>query len=112
MIVHQTVFLTAEAGGSGEAMDVDDTTAATSGSTAAAKAGEDEDYSEEMNDPAYLQSVLENLPGVDPQSDAVKSAMGAITGQEKKKDGEGSSGGASKEDKDKKKKEQEKKDKK
>ena len=35
----------------------------------------DQDYSEVMNDPAFLQSVLQNLPGVDPQSDAVRSAL-------------------------------------
>jgi hypothetical protein len=37
-----------------------------------------------------LQNVLENLPGVDPQSEAVKSAMGAVTGSKKdeKKDKE------------------------
>ena len=52
-----------------EAMDVDES-----------KEGED------MNDPAYLQSVLENLPGVDPQSEAVKQAMSAVTGQGKDKD--------------------------
>merc|ERR1711879_892796 len=50
----------------GEAMDVDES--------------KKEDYSEAMNDPAFLQNVLENLPGVDPQSEAVKSAMGAVTG--------------------------------
>ena len=38
----------------------------------------DADYSEVMNDPAFLQSVLETLPGVDPQSEAVRSAVGAI----------------------------------
>jgi len=56
-----------------ESMDVDET---------------DKDYSEVMNDPAFLQSVLQNLPGVDPQSDAVKSAMGALKDEkdEKKKD--------------------------
>merc|ERR1711970_339392 len=37
-----------------------------------------DDYSEVMNDPAFLQSVLQNLPGVDPQSEAVKNAMGAM----------------------------------
>merc|ERR1711939_636632 len=37
----------------------------------------DEDYSEVMNDPAFLQSVLQNLPGVDPQSEAVRNAVGA-----------------------------------
>jgi 26S proteasome regulatory subunit N10 len=58
--------------GGGEGMDVDDK----------------EDYSEVMNDPAFLQSVLQNLPGVDPQSEAVKNAMGAIKDEkdEKKKD--------------------------
>jgi 26S proteasome regulatory subunit N10 len=61
---------------------------------AAAAAGEDkdsamdvddgkEDYTEAMNDPSFLQNVLENLPGVDPQSDAVKSAMDAVTGSAK-----------------------------
>jgi len=58
----------------GEAMEVDES--------------KKEDYSEAMNDPAFLQNVLENLPGVDPQSEAVKSAMGAVTGEAKgKKDG-------------------------
>jgi len=60
----------------GEAMDTDES--------------KKEDYSEAMNDPAFLQNVLENLPGVDPQSEAVKSAMGAVTGENKgKKDGKG-----------------------
>ena len=45
----------------------------------------DQDYSEVMNDPAFLQSVLQNLPGVDPQSEAVRNAMGAMK-DEKKKD--------------------------
>ena len=35
----------------------------------------DEDYSEVMNDPAFLQEVLQNLPGVDPQSEAVRKAV-------------------------------------
>ena len=48
---------------------------------------------EVINDPAFLQSVLEGLPGVDPQSEAIQSAMGQLTQQkqdekkEKKKDG-------------------------
>ncbi len=62
-----------------EAMDVDESK-------------DDEDYSEAMNDPAYLQSVLESLPGVDAQSEAVRSAVGAIAGvsvdSENKKDDE------------------------
>jgi len=58
------------AGGSGaESMDVDKP--------------EDEDYSEVMNDPAFLQSVLQNLPGVDPQSEAIKNAVGAIKDDKK-----------------------------
>ena len=32
-----------------------------------------------MNDPAFLQSVLQNLPDVDPDSEAVRAAMGAMT---------------------------------
>ena len=56
-------------GGSEEKMDVDD---------------KDQDYSEVMNDPAFLQSVLQNLPGVDPQSEAVRKAVGEGTGKEEK----------------------------
>ncbi|KAI0213759.1 26S proteasome non-ATPase regulatory subunit 4 [Lamellibrachia satsuma] len=43
------------------------------------KKEDDEDYSEVINDPAFLQSVLEGLPGVDPQSDAIRQAMGQLT---------------------------------
>jgi len=45
----------------------------------------DEDYSEVMNDPAFLQSVLQNLPGVDPQSEAVRNAVGAAKEENKDK---------------------------
>lgn len=45
---------------------------------------EDEDYSAVMNDPTFLQSVLESLPGVDPQSEAVRQAVGSL--KEKKKE--------------------------
>jgi len=54
---------------------------------------EDEDMDEVMNDPEFLQSVLEGLPGVDPQSEAIQSAMGQLAQQKqekkesKKKDG-------------------------
>merc|ERR1712113_1176095 len=48
-------------------------------------ADNDQDYSEVMNDPEFLQSVLQNLPGVDPDSEAVRAAMGAMK-EEKKKD--------------------------
>lgn len=46
----------------------------------------DEDYSEVMNDPAFLQSVLENLPGVDPQSEAIRQAVGNLKDNKKKDD--------------------------
>ena len=42
----------------------------------------EQDYSEVMNDPAFLQSVLQNLPRVDPDSEAVKAAMGAMNEEE------------------------------
>jgi len=60
------------AGAGGEAeekMDVDDQS----------QDKNEDDYSEAMNDPAFLQSVLESLPGVDPQSDAVRQAVGAMS---------------------------------
>jgi len=57
--------------GGAESMEVDD------------KATEDEDYSEVMNDPAFLQSVLQNLPGVDPQSEAIKNAVGSVKDEKK-----------------------------
>nr|CAG4648725.1 EOG090X08NC [Polyphemus pediculus] len=47
-----------------------------------------DDYDEVMNDPAFLQSVLETLPGVDPTSDAVQSAVVALRNQEKDKKSE------------------------
>uniref|UniRef100_T1ISP0 26S proteasome non-ATPase regulatory subunit 4 n=1 Tax=Strigamia maritima TaxID=126957 RepID=T1ISP0_STRMM len=60
------------------------------------KRGDNDDYSEVMNDPAFLQSVLETLPGVDPQSEAVRNAMGTLTQQpddkEKEKDKKGDKG--------------------
>ncbi|PSN51004.1 26S proteasome non-ATPase regulatory subunit 4 [Blattella germanica] len=45
----------------------------------------EEDYSEVMNDPEFLQSVLENLPGVDPQSEAVRQAVGSLTKDKKER---------------------------
>ncbi len=36
-----------------------------------------------MNDPAFLQSVLQNLPGVDPNSEAMRAAMGAMKDEKK-----------------------------
>jgi 26S proteasome regulatory subunit N10 len=62
--------------------------------TAEAAGGASEDYTEVMNDPEFLQSVLENLPGVDPQSDAVRQAVDTLSKEKKK---------SSKDDKDQKK---------
>ena len=46
-------------------------------STGPGTGGNQDDYSV-MNDPEFLQSVLENLPGVDPQSEAVRQAVGSL----------------------------------
>lgn len=46
----------------------------------------DEDYSDVMNDPAFLQQVLENLPGVDPQDEAIQSAVSSMTKDGSKKE--------------------------
>ncbi|XP_076434759.1 26S proteasome non-ATPase regulatory subunit 4-like isoform X2 [Babylonia areolata] len=51
----------------------------TEGATATEEKKEEEDFSEVMQDPAFLQSVLENLPGVDPNSEAIKDAMKTLT---------------------------------
>jgi len=73
----------AEGNNKEEKMDVDESTSKEGSSKPVADDGE-EDYSEVMNDPEFLQSVLESLPGVDPQSDAMRQAMGALTGSTKK----------------------------
>lgn len=39
---------------------------------------EDEDLTKAMNDPEFLQRVISGLPGVDPNSEAVKSAMDSL----------------------------------
>lgn len=46
----------------------------------------DEDYSEVMNDQEFLQQVLENLPGVDPNSEAIRNAMSTLTKDTAKKE--------------------------
>lgn len=37
-----------------------------------------------MQDPEFLQSVLENLPGVDPNNEAIRNAMGSLASQTSK----------------------------
>lgn len=43
-----------------------------------------------ISDPSFLQNVLENLPGVDPQSEAIRDAVGSLNKDNKgaKKEGE------------------------
>uniref|UniRef100_A0A3Q2XM44 26S proteasome non-ATPase regulatory subunit 4 n=1 Tax=Hippocampus comes TaxID=109280 RepID=A0A3Q2XM44_HIPCM len=41
---------------------------------------DEEDY-DVMQDPEFLQSVLENLPGVDPNNEAIRNAMGSLAAQ-------------------------------
>merc|ERR1719384_349370 len=78
---------TAEGTSKDEKMDVDEpSTKDGSSKPAQTDDGGEEDYSEVMNDPEFLQSVLESLPGVDPQSEAMRQAMGALTGSAKKED--------------------------
>ncbi|CAF0786460.1 unnamed protein product [Brachionus calyciflorus] len=48
---------------------------------------EDEDYDKAMNDPEFLQRVISSLPGVDPNSDAVRSAFDSLN-KDKSKEGE------------------------
>ena len=48
---------------------------------------EDIDYSDVMNDPEFLQGVLDQLPGVDPNSEAIRNAVQQLTQQADKKDG-------------------------
>ena len=50
---------------------------------------EQDDYSQVINDTSFLQSVLAGLPGVDPHSEDIRNAMGALTqtdGDDKKGD--------------------------
>lgn len=38
----------------------------------------EDDYVAVMSDPTFLQTVLESLPGVDPQSEAVRQAVNSL----------------------------------
>ncbi|KAK9390931.1 26S proteasome non-ATPase regulatory subunit 4 [Crotalus adamanteus] len=48
---------------------------------------EEDDY-DVMQDPEFLQSVLENLPGVDPNNEAIRNAMGSLASQGSKENKE------------------------
>jgi len=56
--------------------DDEDMDAEPSGASAATK---EEDYSDVMTDPDFLHDVLTSLPGVDPQSDAIRQAVESLT---------------------------------
>lgn len=47
---------------------------------------DDEDFSDVMSDPDFVQSVLQNLPGVDPDSDAIKEAVSSLQAEKKEKE--------------------------
>lgn len=49
----------------------------------------DEDINEVITDPEFLQSVLENLPGVDPHSEAIRDAVGSLNKDRKPSEKEG-----------------------
>ncbi|XP_041368363.1 26S proteasome non-ATPase regulatory subunit 4-like [Gigantopelta aegis] len=49
------------------------------------KPEEMEDFLEVVNDPEFLQSVLESLPGVDPHSEAIQNAVSALTQKDSSK---------------------------
>ncbi|XP_062550447.1 26S proteasome non-ATPase regulatory subunit 4 [Armigeres subalbatus] len=49
----------------------------------------DEDINEVIADPEFLQSVLENLPGVDPHSEAIRDAVGSLNKDKKQSDKDG-----------------------
>lgn len=44
------------------------------------------DVDDVITDPEFLQSVLENLPGVDPQSETIRDAVGSLSKDKKPKD--------------------------
>lgn len=46
---------------------------------------------EVISDPEFLQSVLENLPGVDPQSETIRDAVGSLNKDKKDKSNKDSS---------------------
>ncbi|KAG8509246.1 26S proteasome non-ATPase regulatory subunit 4 [Galemys pyrenaicus] len=62
--------------GQAEAADAD----ASSAMDTSEPAKEEDDY-DVMQDPEFLQSVLENLPGVDPNNEAIRNAMGSLASQ-------------------------------
>ncbi|XP_035675234.1 26S proteasome non-ATPase regulatory subunit 4-like [Branchiostoma floridae] len=63
-----------------------DTPVAMETESASAQAEEEDDYDDVMRDPAFLQSVLENLPGVDPNSEAIRTAVDSLRQQAKDDD--------------------------
>lgn len=69
----------------------------------------DEDLSDVMSDPQFLQSVLEDLPGVNPNDDAVKEAVKQLSKAAATTDKNKNKSGEDKKNKDKDKKDKDKK---
>ncbi|XP_034410049.1 26S proteasome non-ATPase regulatory subunit 4-like isoform X2 [Cyclopterus lumpus] len=64
----------------GEAAEIGAEDMDTGADMGSSKAKDEEDY-DVMQDPEFLQSVLENLPGVDPNNEAIRNAMGSLASQ-------------------------------
>jgi len=47
---------------------------------------DNQDLSEVMNDPEFLHHLVSSLPGVDPNSEAIRNALGSLTQQTKAED--------------------------
>uniref|UniRef100_A0A2K5PBF5 26S proteasome non-ATPase regulatory subunit 4 n=1 Tax=Cebus imitator TaxID=2715852 RepID=A0A2K5PBF5_CEBIM len=62
--------------GQAQSADID----ASSAMDTSEPAMEEDDYNV-MQDPEFLQSVLENLPGVDPNNEAIRNATGSLASQ-------------------------------
>ncbi|KAK2089604.1 26S proteasome non-ATPase regulatory subunit 4, partial [Saguinus oedipus] len=62
--------------GQAESADID----ASSAMDTSEPAKEEDDY-DMMKDPEFLQSVPESLPGVDPNNEAIRSALGSLASQ-------------------------------
>lgn len=69
----------------------EDPTAAAGSAGAAQRAEKDEtpmEVDELISDPSFLQNVLENLPGVDPQSETIRSMVGSLNKDKDKAKGD------------------------
>lgn len=68
----------------GSDKDKDRTVSQASAGSVMETEGQDQDFSEVMADPEFLQQVLSTLPGVDPNSEAIRNVVGTLTQPEDK----------------------------